>query len=185
MGVEYEESLSSPHMSFYSAVVSQKGMSRDGRQLPRPYLHLACRRLFNPTLDRVPLAPPCPSRLPKIKIQTRRLLPPSPLKDRRPAHCSSSSSPTSASSSLVAPNSHSSPWRTTRTTRRYVPSHPAPHVLLPHPLGRCLSPFAPRLLSTCAPLTSPCTDPPIHSMSTPSTAPMPVPPSPTPCSALL
>lgn len=51
------------------------------RQQPSPQPR---RRKFSPALGRDPLARPCPSRLPKIKIQTRRLLSPSPFKDRSP-----------------------------------------------------------------------------------------------------
>lgn len=191
-GVEYDESLSSPHMSdLYQCRITSRARREEVRSLQAsedklygPYHTSGTRgrrRLFNPTLGRDMLAPPCPSRLPKIKIQTRRLLSPSPLKDRCPPHCSSTSSPTSHSSSPVATNSHSSPWP---TTRRYVPEDPQPRMCsLPHPaehrrqlrpdgLVSCAS--CPRLVLTV-----------VCSMSTPSIAPMPVPRPPTPCSALL
>lgn len=142
---------------------------------------LSRRRLFSPALSRDPLAQLCPSRLPKIKIQTRRLLSPFPLKDCRPLHRSLTSTPTPASSSPVESNSHLSPWR---TTRRYV--------LAPHP--RMCSPTPPRglplPLRPASPNTLPVNPRPhadfvSYSMSTPSRAPMPVPPPLTPCSVLL
>lgn len=119
-----------------------------------------------------------PPRKARIKIQAKRRL----LfihKVGFPPHHPHTPDKTPAASSPVANYSHSSPWP---TTRRYVLQHACKWLYPTFSARRCplragITP--PKLRSSSTTLTS------MYSMSTPSRAPMPVPPRPSPCSALL
>lgn len=151
-----------------------------------PYSHHRPRRLFNPALDRGTLAWLRPSRPPKIKIQTRRLLSSSPFK-RRPSI--PATSPPNGHHQLLPQPSHLLSFNTMADDAQVRdPSwHPAYAFTPPYRLHRLPSPDAPSQASKpsfarCHRASTNMTG---RSMSTPSRAPMPVPPLPTPCSALL
>ena len=90
-------------VSVQELIVKDGLMFEDRSRARSPNSHIRRRRNFLPRLGRDALARSCPSRLPKIKIQTRRLLSPSPLKCRPSPPRPPAQRTPPASSSPVAP----------------------------------------------------------------------------------